>query len=322
MKLSMKIFFFTLLISISAATKTLVDKVVAAVNDEIVLLSELDEISSRVKKSGGIDETLLLKSPVDSLKDNKFRLEFLVREKIIESEVKRLNMTASTSTIDAEVNAMAKSAGLAMPQFIEYVKHQGYTLEEFKKTLKTKIERQEFFKTEIINKLRITDEDAYTVYLSKVPNSKQLVGEFTVAQIFFSSKKSGGSKAALERAQATLEKITAGEKFETLANQLDETAGANKDGFLGKFKAGEFISSIEKAIGTMDSGQTSNIIQGPNGFHIVKLIDKTLVPDPNFVRVKEQIKASLIQENFEKQLKTWFEQKKQDAVIKYYNEAT
>ena len=119
---------------------------------------------------------------------------------------------------------------------------------------------------------------------------------------------------------AALKRMSSGESFETLANQLDETPGSNKDGVLGIFKSGEFLPDIEKAIGDLSINSTSEILKGPEGFHIVKLLDKKTVVDPNFLKAKESIKASLVQQNFERQLKNWFELKKLDANIKIYND--
>lgn len=298
--------------------KEVVDKVVASVNNEIILLSELKNMDLRLKKQGAIDETLLLGESLDSLKgDKKLQLNFLIREKLVESEIKRLNLSSSDEQINAELDLMAKKNQMTLADFSKYLNSQGYKLNEYKEVLKARTERQVFFEKEIVSKLRITDEDAYSVFLAKYPNSKQSISEFKISQLFFSNKK-GGSKEAFARAQAAYKKLTSGESFETLANQLDETPGSNKDGVLGSFKSGEFLPEIEKAIESLSNNDTSDIVRGPSGFHIVKLLDKTTVQDSNFLRVKEAIKASLVQQNFERQLKNWFELKKLDAKIKIY----
>lgn len=302
-------------------SKEVVDKVVASVNNEIVLLSELKGMDARIKKVGAIEESLLLGAGLDSLKGNKKnQLDFLIRERLVDSEVKRLNMGLTDDQANAELAQMAKRGRMNMSEFSTYMAGQGYTLDQYKEILKSRSERQAFFEKEIVSKLRITDEDAYGVFQTKFPNYRPSVGEFKIAQIFFSVKK-GGSESALERAKAALEKINSGSSFESVANQVDETPGANKDGVLGEFKSGEFLPEIESAIGNISVGGVSGILRGPGGYHIVKLLDKKSVVDPNFLKVKEQIKASLVQQNFERQLKNWFELKKLDAHIKIYNEA-
>lgn len=320
----MKFFTATLIIFSfqSAFAKELVNKIIASVSSEVVLLSDLNSFENRIGRTGAVDDTLLLGEKIDSLKGNKkAQLDYLVREKIIEAEVKRLGLSVPNSQVEGEMAQMAKRNRMDTDAFGRYLQAEGYSLDDYKKVLKTRIERQNLFEREIISKLRITDEDAYGVFQSRYPNYRPSVGEFKISQIFFSNKK-GGSSEARARAEAAEEKLKSGNKFETLANQLDETPGANADGYLGEFKSGEFLPDIENAITRMKDGEISGVLKGPNGFHIVKLIAKKTVIDPNFAKVKENIRAALVQQNFERQLKNWFEFKKIDSNIKIYENAT
>lgn len=308
-------------VSLTVFSKTLVDKIIAATSSDVVLLSDLQKFPKRLDKAGSLDETLMLGQSAESLKKSSAeQLNYLIREKILESEIKRLGMLVGDAQVDSELSQMAKRNQMSSLDFSNYLNSQGYTLDEYRKILKTRIERQGFFEREIISKLRITDEDALGYYQTKNPNYRPSVGEFKIAQIFFSAKR-GGAELALARAKSALDKMRAGESFETLANQLDETPNSNPDGFLGTFKSGEFIPEIEKAIASLSENQTTNIVQGSNGFHIVKVLSKKSVLDPDFIKVKEAIKSTLIQQNFERQLKTWFELKKLESNLKVYENA-
>ena len=301
--------------------KELVDKIIASVGTEIVLLSELKTVQQRAEKPGSIEETLLFGETLDALKSNKeIQLNFLVREKLIESEVKRLGLSVSDDQINNELAQMAKKNNLNSSEFANYITSHGYSVDDYKKIMRARMERQAFFEKEIISKLRITDEDAYGVFQTKYPNYRPSVGEFKIAQIFFSNK-SGGAKEAQARAEAAYARFAAGESYETLANQLDETPGANQDGVLGSFKSGEFLPELEKAIAGMAENEVSPVLRGPNGFHIMKLLTKKTIVDPNFLKVKESIKASLVQQNFERQLKNWFELKKLDSNVQIYEKS-
>lgn len=305
--------------SISFAAKEVVNKILVVVNSEIVLLSDLKKLQQRIQKSGAIDETLLLGEKIDSLKnDRKAQIDFLIREKLVESEIKRQNFLVTDDRVENEMNNLAKRAQMSRPDFNAYIARQGFTVEEYKEVLKARVERQSFFESEIVSKLRITDEDAYGEFQTKNPNYKPNVNEFKIAQIFFSPRK-GGGQAALDRANAVASRIRTGEKFENLANLLNETPGANRDGLLGTFRSGEFLPEIEQAVGGLSANEVSGVIKSPAGFHIVKVLSKKTTVDPNFLRVKEMIKASLVEKNFQRQLKNWFEVKKQDAYI--YNQA-
>ena len=296
--------------------KESVDKVIAIVNSEPILQSELKAMPARSKKEGGLDDALMLDEKLDTLRtDSKVQLEYLIREKLVESEVKRLNLTLSDDRINSEMLTLAKRNQLSKTQLESSLKKQGYTPVEYKAVLKAKLERQSFFDAEVISKLRITDEDAYSEFRAQFPKYKPVVNEFSIAQIYFNPKK-GSGKEALARAEEVLNKLTAGESFEALANKFNEDPRANKDGALGSFKSGEFLPEIETVVGALEKNKFSKIVQSKIGFHIVKVLDKKSTQDPQFLRIKEQIKAVLVEKNFKRQLKNWFESKKQDAYIK------
>lgn len=314
--------FSSLVIASPAQAKEVVNKIITIVNEEIILQSDLADMDKRIERIGAVDETLLLGEKASSLKGNKkAQLEFLIREKLVDSEIKRQNMTVSDEQVTAEITQMAKKNQMSTADFANYMKSEGYTVDQYKVVLKARMERQTFFERDIISKLRITDEDAYSVYRSKAPNYRPSVSEYRIAQIFFSTRK-GGDTAALSRARAASDRLRSGESFESLANQLDETPGANKDGVLGTFKSGEFAPALERGVESLSIGETSGIIEGSTGYHIIKLLSKNTILDPNFVRVKEQIKAGLVQQNFERQLKNWFEIKKSQAYIENLNNET
>ncbi len=296
--------------------KETVDKIIAIVNSEPVLQSELSAMPTRSKKEGGLDEALLLDEKKEALKsDSKAQLDYLIREKLVESEIKKLNLTLSDDRIDTEMQTMAKRNQMTKAQLESSIKKQGSTVSEYRTFLKAKLERQSFFEAEVISKLRITDEDAFSEFRAQFPKYKPVVNEFSVAQIYFNPKK-GTAKEALARAESVLGKLSAGESFESLANKFNEDPRANKDGVLGNFKSGEFVPELENAVASLDKNQSSKIIQSKIGFHIIKVLDKKVTQDPQFLRIKEQIKASLVEKNFKRQLKNWFESKKQDAYIK------
>lgn len=307
-------------ISISSfAAKEVVDKIIATVNSEIVLQSDLKKLSQRIDQPGALDEALLFDETAKSIKsDKKAQLQFLIREKMIASEVKRQNLTVTDDRVESEINQLARRNQMTRAEYDKLVIKQGFTLTDFKELQKSKIERQSFFENEIISKLRITDEDAYGEYQTKNPNYKPNVNEYTVAQIFFDPRKKGEGEAAYERASSVLERLKSGESYESLANSLNEDGSGNKDGILGTFKTGELNSDTENAISNLSANSYTGIVKTKQGFHIFKLISKKTTLDPQFLKYKEMIKSSLIEKNFLRQLKNWFESKKQDAYIKIY----
>jgi peptidyl-prolyl cis-trans isomerase SurA len=298
------------------AQAEVVERIVAIVNNEIVLLSDFRELQNKLKTPALIDEALLGEKSLDALaKDRQVQLDYLINEKIMESEVKRLNHTVTMDRVDQEIRDMAKKNNVTVNDILAAFKAQGISPAQYQAFLKEKIEKQALIEAEVVSKLRISDDDALSEYLKKNPENKSTVNEFTIAHIFFNPKK-GGNEAAYKRAEAVVAKLRAGENFETLAEQNSEDPNFTSGGLLGTFKSGEFLKEIEDAIQNMNAGQTSGVVKSRMGYHVVKLLGKKLTADPKFEREKEKIKAVLFEQNFKRQMKNWLASKRDEAFIR------
>lgn len=309
---------FLLLLSLLISIKSnaaLVDRIIAIVNSEIVLESDFNQLKLNLKKPGMVDESLIGNIRIEQLtNDKKLQLDYLINEKLVQAEIKKLSLSVTADRVDQEFNEMAKRNNMSSNDLAQAIKSQGVGLAEYKQFLKDKIEKQSLMDSEIIAKLRISDEEALTQYLKKNPDVKTTLDEFTVAHIFFSPKK-GGDEAAKKRAELVLSKLRSGSSFETLAEQNSEDPNYKTGGLLGSFKSGEFLPEIEQSISSLAIDQTTTIIQSKIGYHIVKLISRKVTKDPKFEKEKEMIRSQLLEENFKKQLAIWLSNKKEEAYI-------
>ncbi len=310
--------FFVLLIMFGnfASAAEVVDKIVAIVNSEIILESDFNSLVQKTKNATMVDESLLPRGDINSLKkDRKLQLEYLINEKLMDAEVKRLNLSVTAERVQQEIKDMGKRNGMSAQDVLSAVKAQGISTAEYQEFLKTKIERQGLVETEIVSKLRITDDDALAEYIKRNPGTRSSVNEFSVAHIFFNPKK-GSPEEALSRAKKTLQLLQSGGKFDELAEKYSEDPNFTAGGFLGTFKSGEFMKEIENSIQNLNPGDTTPIIKSKMGFHIVKLISKKVTTDAHFEKVKAKIVAELMESSFRRQLKIWLQSKRDEAFIR------
>ncbi len=307
---------FVLSISLSIKAEIL-EKTIGLVNTEVILESDITLFLTKNSHPEMIDDVLLTNGTVDDLKTNrKAILDYLINLKIIEYEVRRLNLTATEDRVDMSLRDLAKSNNTNVGEIETYYKTQGFSKTDLRNFIKSKVERQALIDTEIMSKLKISDEDILNEYQKKFPNRKQLVGEITVSHIFFNPKKSGGIKAATTRAHAVLEKLRKGEKFETLAEQFSEDTNFSNGGLLGSFKSGEASREIEGAIQNLKPDQFSEVVLTKRGAHIFKLLDRKSIQDPQFDKDKDEIAVQLKKESFRKSMKKWLKTKREEAFIR------
>jgi peptidyl-prolyl cis-trans isomerase SurA len=294
----------------------LVDRIVAIVNSEIILLSDFLNLQKTLKTPDFIDEALLGKNSVETVRNNRqLQMEYLIAEKVMASEIKRLNLSVTPQKIDEEVRHLAQRNNIQPEDVYRAVNERGLTTSEYRDFLKNKIERQSLIENEIISRLRISDDDAYSEFIKTNPGAKTSVDEYSLAHILFNPRK-GGAAAARERAKKALQRIRTGEAFEKVAEQTSEDPQFSTGGFLGTFKSGDFVKEIESAVSGLNPGDVSDVVQTRQGFHLVKLINKKTTVDPRFEKSKDKIKSDLMDRALFRQLAIWLQNKRDEAFVK------
>lgn len=311
------VFVIVIFLSLDAlAARELIDGTLITVGNEAVLESDLKNFSDRMSKNGMVDDLLLGDKKIEEVKKSReAQLDYLVNEKILDSEVKRLNMNVTFERVEQEIREVAKRNGMQRAELVQALQGQGVNIADYQNFMKTRIERQSLLEQEITSKIRVSDDDVMAHFSKGTGKADGVASEFTVAHIFFSGKK-GGLEGAEGRAQNVLAKLNSGQSFEALAEQHSEDSNFTTGGLLGTFKSGEASKEIEEAVASLNPGQASGLVKTKAGYHILKLVARKVTTDPRFDREKEKIRAELLEKAFKKQFRSWLEQKREESFVR------
>lgn len=307
----------SLLLAPSAfAERQSLEGIYAIVNNEVILASDLELFRMRLNKEGMLDPHIIPESKfADLKKDSKLQVEYMIAERILDSEVKRLNLTVTVERVEQQIrDIMRRNNNMSRAEFTAAIQGQGFSMSEYQSFLKTQIERQALKDQEIVSRIRISDEDILAEYLRLFPKA-EAGAEYTIAHIYFNPQK-GGVEAATQRAQEVLSKLKAGQSFESLAEQHSEDTNFVQGGLLGTFKTGEISPDFEKAVASLNAGETSKLVTSRTGIHILKLVARKVIPDPRFEQEKDKIRSVLENRSFQRQFQNWLEQKREEAFIR------
>lgn len=301
---------FLVLATTSAQAKVL-EKIYAVVNGETITLTEIKDYQKKLK-TGGFLNDLLFADPKErkkALKDRDYLLKLLVDEKIIDFEVKQNGYLITEERVEKEINSIASRQNATVSQLRQSLASQGVKFKEYKKFIKQSIERRQLVEKEITSKIKISEQDIVSHYLAKNDSSGTQVFEYSLSHILFDSSNK-------EVAEDVAKKIKSGQNFESMvAKHSVDADSKNNSGKFGEFKSGEMIASIQKAIDSLEIGESSKVVKTPMGLHIFKVVDKKLVKDPAIERQKQGIYQKLFAKAFKEQLDFWLVQKRKDAVI-------
>jgi peptidyl-prolyl cis-trans isomerase SurA len=294
------------------ADNSVVDRIVAVVNGEIITLSDI----------GKYKKLLYMGTPeaAGNAQADRNLLEQMVDKKIIQNEAKSLEITISSKDLNDALEDILARNNVNQKQLQEYLTSVGSSIEEYKGLLEGELLQTQVIGRKVQAKINITDQDAEAHY-EKYLKPKEKPGErIRIMQILLLNPQENTpeSIAGIEKSIAEIrEKIVAGESFGRMAVTYSQGPSAQSGGDLGYFHRGELLPEIEGASFAMENGDLSPIIRTSVGFHLIKLLDKDLSEeDRSWKDHENEIKNTLYNQLFEKQYSEWMETLKTKSYIK------
>lgn len=121
-------------------------------------------------------------------------------------------------------------------------------------------------------------------------------------------------KRVREKAEGVLKRARSGEDFAKLATELSEDTGSkNKGGDLGFFQRGRMVKPFEETAFSLKPGEISGIVETQFGYHIIKVEEKKEAGIEPFDKVREKIKAAVVNEMRKEMTKNIVERAMKDA---------
>jgi peptidyl-prolyl cis-trans isomerase SurA len=290
-----------------------VDKIVAVVNDEIITQSDLSIYKSRLKSDTLVDGMLLMFRDKKTLLGNdKELLNHLIEEKVIDSQVKIKEMSVTIERVEQEIRNVAKKNRIGRADLIATLAKQGIKFSEYQAFIKQMLERQALIEREVSSKIKISDEEVGQYFAQK--NGRKQAYEYRLQHVLVSYKN--GKAEALEKANSVSKQLAQGSSFSRMVQQYSDDSSSGSDGTLGTFKTGELSKDFEQAVNGLSIGDVSQVVAGPSGYHIFKLVSKTLIPDPALTAQREAIRNEMFSVAYKEQIKGWLQVKRQEAFVR------
>lgn len=279
-----------------------VDWIVAVVNDDVILNSELQKRVEGVRKAA---EQLRDAPPLGSAETlRKEVLRQMIREKLTAQEVTRLKISVGESEVEEALASVLRSNNMSRQQLEVMLREQGRTLDQFKKMIREDLERARLVERVLKSKTVITDEQVQAALSRQVRSPDE---ERHLAVIFLSAPSSPEARETVRlKAQEILNRIRKGEDFASLARAYSQGPGAQEGGDIGTIKAKDMAPGLEQATRDLRPGQVTEVLESADGFYVVKLLDVKR-PNPGAVdeRVKEKVRRELFQMEVNRKYDQW-----------------
>ena len=319
------IFFSFLLFFLCAALSygdDYVDRVVAVVNDDVILQTELE------KAGGEYFERIRMKAPAGEVESaiEKARgevLSSLIDNMIVKQKAAELGITVEEAEIDNAIAQILSDNNATLEEFRKELDKVNVSVQDYRDNLRNQILQSRLVGQQVRSRIVIVEEDIREYYEKEYTQEKGESGYY-ILQIGFNWKNlvtldGVSQEEAREKAEAIRARVLAGESFGELARSYSDFPSATDGGNLGLIKKDEMAAYMRDAILSMHPGDISPIIETGSTFQFFKLLSSRegdLVVKAPYESVKDEIREILYRQEMEKDYKAWVENLREQAYIK------
>ena len=169
-----------LTLTIFNISHSLEDKIIAIVNDDVVLKSELNNQLSSINTQGI--------SRLESAKLKNDILDQLIEESLLEQAANRLGIYISDIDLQNQIKSIAKNKNLTVIQLKDAVEAQNIDYLRYLKNLRRKIQIQELFRTQFTSRAYISDEEIES-YLKNNDYTKSVDNQISIREYLIEDEK-------------------------------------------------------------------------------------------------------------------------------------
>ncbi len=238
-------------------------------------------------------------------------LEQFITERLLEAEVRDAGIKVTDEDVEHYVEEVKRNNRLSESDFKLALARDGMTIEGYRASVKSDLEKTELVRRQVRSKISITDADVERYYKLNAKNYRS-ADRARFRHILFSLSEKAVPEVVettLLKAKEVYARLEAGADFAQLAGEVSEGAGRGAGGDIGWVNRGTLIAGLDEAVfEKLSVGQVSAPFRTSMGYHIVKLEERQLGAVQPLASVAPKIKADLqgkaLEERYLKWLKT------------------
>lgn len=307
------------LVPLAANAGDVVDRIVAVVNDDVILLSELQQsakpfiaratanVKNRAQKAEARRQVL------DRVLDQ------MVSDQLVEQEARALGIVVTDREVDADLQSIKDRNGMSDQQMMAQLKQQGMTLERLREDLRSQRKRLKLIEFKVKPRVSVSEDQIHDYYDKNFKTDDQV----TVSVIVYNVPPAATDaevKAAMDKAAAARKRIVKGEAtFSDVAAAESEGPNPDKGGLLGSFRRGEMVPAFERVVFDLDEGEVSEpvVIDTDRGqtVNVFLVSDREQKAARDYKDEHDRIYNLLFSQAAEKEYTRWVDELRQKGFV-------
>jgi peptidyl-prolyl cis-trans isomerase SurA len=298
-----------------AQTKT-VEEIVARVNGDIILKSELEDARTSLRADLSQQSLQGVQLEQAFAEQSKYLLRQLIDNALLMQQAKELGLNADLEVVKTMERLRQENKYASLDVLEQEIVKAGVSVDEFKQRIRTQYLSGQVLGREVYPKIIVTTEEIRKYYDANPKNFDRPEGVRVSEIAVYTEGKSPAEieqqKKKAEEAHAALKK---GDDFPQVAQRYSEAPSARDGGDLGFFVEGDLAKPLEDAVAKLDKGQVSDILPMPYGFVILKVDDKHSGGILPFELAQKEITETLWQQRVQPKVREYLTKLRCDGFI-------
>jgi len=249
----------------------LLDRVLAVVNNEVITKIELDEQVKLATRQLVRQGTPL---PQQGLLEKQL-LERLVASRVLQQVGRETGVRIEDAQLERAIARLAQENKMTVEAFRANMQEDGVDYNRFREEVRKEIVISRLREREVDSKIVVSDAEIETFL-----RGQQAAGrneEYNLLHILFTVPEAASPEqiqSRRARADEALAKLKGGADFKQISSTYSDAPNALQGGELGWRPPGRLPNIFVQAVTSMKVGDISSVLRSPNGFHVLKLLEK------------------------------------------------
>lgn len=246
-----------------------IDRIVAVVNNDVITQSELQKRLTETKQQ--LSAQKIQPPPEDVLR--RQLLERMVVENIQLQLASQTGIRVTDADVERAIESIATRNKISTNVLFDKAREQGFDRDAYRDQIRNQVTIQQLVDREITSRIVVSEGEVKN-YLETSHATRQDSTEYDISHIYIAVPESATTEqvtSAKQRAEEVRQRVLEGEDFARAAVTYSQGPNALSGGALGWKNAAQLPELFVSALTKLEPGATSNVLRGPNGFHILRL---------------------------------------------------
>lgn len=249
-----------------------IDRIIAVVNNDVITANELDSRMAETKQQLATQQ---IKLPPDDVLRRQL-LERLVIEQIQVQLATQTGIRVTQLDVEQAIRTIANRNNMSVDALYDTVQRQGFDRASYHEQIRNQMAIQQLVEREVTSQVSVSESEVSN-FLENRQTLAQGDSEYNLSHIYIPIPESPTPEqinTAKTRADEVQRKVKSGEDFARAAVTYSQGPDALKGGAIGWKSAGQLPEIFVATLAKLRPGDVSEVLRGPNGFHILLLNDR------------------------------------------------